>query len=280
MLTDDELIERIQSGESDQVEFTETVTKKRQWQQLHYDMHEVGGASIENDIDMENFTRYLPNAVSAEVLQENERNPEEQMQSLRLITRENIPTVTAILMLGKDTRYWFPGAYIQFVRFDGNEVTNMPKNQSEVRGTLSEQVRELDNILKANLSVALDTRGTTHLEFPDYPYEALRELVRNAIIHRNYESYTPVRVYWFTDKIVINNPGGTYGEVSRGNFGDGITTSYRNPTIAEAMKNMGFTQQFGMGIAKAQKALKDNGNPPVEFDIQDNFISATVTKRP
>lgn len=61
---------------------------------------------------------------------------------------------------------------------------------------------------------------------------------------------------------------------------DGDATSYRNPTIAEAMKNQGFMQRFGMGIATAREALEENGNPPLEFKIEDTFFFATIRKRP
>ena len=254
------------------------LTEKRRWRQLPHDMHEMSGAST-HDIDMQRFTQeYLPFAVSPEALKENKRNPEEQMQPLRLLTSKNVPTVTALLMLGKNIRYWLPGAYVQFVRFEGNEVTDPVKNHKEINGTLPDQLRQLDSILKANISVSLDTSGGTHLESPDYPYQALRELVRNAVIHRDYQSYTPVRVYWFSNKIVISSPGGVYGEVTKENFGKGIT-SYRNPTIAEAIKNMGFMQQFGIGLAMVHKELKNNGNPPADFDINKSFIFVTIKKR-
>ena len=194
------------------------LTEKRHWRQLPHDMHEMSGAST-HDIDMQRFTQeYLPFAVSPEVLKENERNPEEQMQSLRLLTPKNIPTVTALLMLGKDIRYWFPGAYVQFVRFEGNKVSDPIKNHEGINGTLPDQLHQLDSILKTNISVSLDTSGTTHLESPDYPYQVLRELVSNAVIHRNYQSYTPVRIYWFADKICISSPGGVYGESNQREF--------------------------------------------------------------
>ena len=86
-----------------------------------------------------------------------------------------------------------------------------------------------------------------------------------------------MRVYWFADEINISSPGGVYGDVTKENFGTGIT-SYRNPTIAEAIKNMGFMQQFGIGLAMVHKELKNNGNPPANFDINENFISVTIKK--
>ena len=80
----------------------------------------VSGATVEADLDMRAFENdYLPCAVSPEVLAENRRDKGEQLRALRLVARNGAPTVTAILVLGRDPRYWFPGAYLRFVRYDG-----------------------------------------------------------------------------------------------------------------------------------------------------------------
>ncbi len=257
------------------------LTEKRRWGNMPYDMQGVIGASVESDLGMRQFEHeYLPTAISPEVLQENDRKLEAQLQALRMTTHDGTPTVTAILILGKDLLNWFPGAYIQFVRYAGNEVTDPILDQKEIHGTLPEQLHKLEQILKANIRNALNTSGDRHIEKPDYPLDALRELTRNAIIHRNYEnSNTPVKVHWFADKVEIISPGSVYGAVTRDNFGQQGTTAYRNPTIAEAMKNMGYMQRFGIGIATARKALEQNGNPPLEFDVQDTFIFTKIKKQ-
>ena len=257
------------------------LTEKRVWANVPYDMRGVGGAFVQKDLDLRRFKdEYLPNAVSPEVLEENDRDVDAQLQALRLTTPAGKPTVTAILILGTDTRYWFPDAYVQFVRFSGNDLTDSILDQKEINGTLPEQLRQLDSILKTNIRNALDTSGETHIEKPDYPFEALRELARNAIIHRNYEnSATPVRLCWFDDRVEIINPGSVYGVVTPDNFGQPGATAYRNPTIAEAMKNMGFIQQFGIGIATARRALAQNDNPSPEFDVQDTMICTTIRKQ-
>jgi len=258
------------------------LTEKRRWGNLAFDMHGVAGATVEDDLDMQKFeTEYLPAAVSPEVLEENARSAEDQLRALRLVTRDGTPTATAILMLGVDPRRWFPGAYIQFVRYDGGEVTDPVLDQVELSGTLSGQLREADFLLKRNITTALDMSGDRHVEKPDYPFVALRELVRNAVIHRNYDNSTaPVRISWFRDCLQISSPGSVYGEVTRQNFGDPDATSYRNPAIAEAMKYQGFMEHFGTGIAKARKALKENGNPPPELRPEDTFVFVTIHKRP
>lgn len=96
-----------------------------------------------------------------------------------------------------------------------------------------------------------------------YPQLAIRELLMNAVMHRDYQSNAPIRFYQFSDRIEIQNPGGLYGAAAdfpRQN-------DYRNPKIAEAMKNLAYVNQFGRGIATVQAALHTNGNQPAEFDI-------------
>lgn len=248
---------------------------------LLYDMQGVRGASVGSDLDLRRFeNEYLPSAVSREVLEKNECSPEAQLQSLRLTAQDGTPTVTAILLLGRDPSFWMPGAYIQFVRYAGNAVTDSIKDQKAIRGTLSDQLIELDKILKAHISNALDTSGERHVEKPDYPFVALRELSRNAVIHRNYEgTCSPVRVSWFADRVEIINPWSVCGAVTRENFGKGDLTAYRNPTIAEAMKAMGFAQKSGRGISTVRRALGDNMNPELKFDVHDTFVLATVRKQ-
>ena len=257
------------------------LTEKRRWGNIPYDMQGVAGATVEADLDMRAFENdYLPCAVSPEVLAENRRDRREQLQALRLVAPDGAPTVTAILVLGRDPRYWFPGAYLQFVRYGGTAVTDEILDHAEISGPLPEQLREADRLLRLHIPHALDTRGERHVEERTYPYEALRELLRNAAIHRNYEtSHTPVRISWLVDRVEILSPGSAFGEVGRDNFGRGAT-SYRNPTIAEAMKNMGFMQRFGIGIETARRTLADNGNPAPEFDVQDAFVLVTVRRRP
>lgn len=266
----------------DQATFEEErrLAEKRRWKDVEYDSQGVFEATIEADFDMRRFKEeYLPSAAPLKILEENRRPPEQQLEALGLVRPGGIPTVAAILLFNATPRRWFPGAYIQFVRFDGKKVTDPVVDQVEVNGSLFDQLRQIDVILKQNITRALDTSGETHVEIPDYPFEALRELVRNAVIHRNYDSNTPVRLYWFSDRVEVVNPGPLYGEVNRANFGAGHMTAYRNPTIAEAMKNMEFIQKFGYGIPTARETLEENGNPPFEFDVQDPFILVIIRKR-
>ena len=98
----------------------------------------------------------------------------------------------------------------------------------------------------------------------------------NAVLHRSYESTAPIRVYWFSDRVEIQSPGGLYGEASPQNFPR--QNSYRNPVLAEAMKTLGFVNRFGRGVIRAQSALAKNGNPPPEFQFDPGYVCAILRK--
>lgn len=82
----------------------------------------------------------------------------------------------------------------------------------------------------------------------------------------------------FSDRIEILNPDGLCGDLPPAQFPHG--TSYRNPVVAEAAKTWGFVNRYGRGIAVAQAALRQNGSPEAEFDLQSNHVLVTVRKRP
>src|SRR5437667_11248638 len=110
------------------------------------------------------------------------------------------------------------------------------------------------------------TSETREVRTPDYPLVALQQVVRNAIMHRSYENTNnPVRITWFSDRIEVVSPGGPFGIVSVENFGTGVT-DYRNPTLAEVMRGLGYVQRFGAGIPLTRSSLAKNENPEPRFE--------------
>ncbi|MEK7753840.1 MAG: RNA-binding domain-containing protein, partial [Acidobacteriota bacterium] len=227
------------------------LSEKRRARDLPFDIRSLPSASLD-DLDLEfSFRDYLAKALSRDVLEQNQRSPVHQLTSLRLATAEHppIPTVLGVLVTGKDPAGFIPGAYVQFLRIDGTELTDPIKDASDIGGPLAEALRTLDEKLHAHISVARDlTSQPFEVRSPEYPINALRQLLYNAVLHRTYEgTNAPVRVSWFSDRIEILSPGGPYGLVNLDNFGRPGIADYRNPHLAEAMKNLGYVQKFGVG---------------------------------
>jgi ATP-dependent DNA helicase RecG len=260
------------------------LAEKRRARDLPFDIWPVPSATVE-DIDSLLFTRvYLPSAVAVETLEQNDRAIEQQLTSLRFVTVEPqpVPTVLGILVCGKDPRQFIPNDYIQFLRIDGAQLTDPIKDQREIGGPLADLLRVLDEIFEAHISVASDvTSRNLEIRRPDYPLVALQQIGRNAVLHRAYEgTNSPVKIMWFNDRIEILSPGGPFGQVTAENFGQPGITDYRNPHLAEAMKNLGYVQRFGVGIPLARQELAQNGNPPPEFAVEATYVLATIRRRP
>ncbi len=256
------------------------LSEKRQAKDLPFDLHPISSATI-SDFILDLFKQsYLPAAVAPDILEKNQRTIEQQLASLRFTSVDplNIPTVVGLLTIGKTPADYIPGAYVQFLRIDGTTLADPILDQEECHGPLPDLLLQLDKILKTNIRIATDIQSqSTEQQSPDYPISALQQLVRNAVMHRNYEtSNAPIRLTWFQDRIEIHNPGGPYGQVTRQNFGTPGITDYRNPNVAESMKTLGFVQRFGAGLEIARQTLDENGNLAPDFDIQDGYILVTV----
>jgi len=265
------------------VEDERRLTEKRRARDLPFDMQPVRAATL-LDLDVDLFRRsYLPSSVAPEVIAENRRSIEQQLASLRMVTRgggEPIPTVVGVLVLATDPLQFIPCAHVQFLRIDGDKLTDPIRDGVVISGPLPELLQVLEQKLEAHIETARDfTSGSVELVRPDYPMVALQQLTRNAILHRSYDgTNAPVRVNWFSDRIEILNPGGPFGQVNKSNFGMAGITDYRNSYLAEAMRNLGYVQKFGVGISLAKSELEKNGNPPLEFRVEDSYVLATMRK--
>jgi ATP-dependent DNA helicase RecG len=235
-----------------------------------------------DDIALDLFlTTYRSAAIDPVVIAENERDIKLQLASLRFFDlRTDRPTNAAVMLFGKDPCSIAPGAYVQYVRYDGALQSDPVSSERRFSGDLTTVMRELD-LLVASIAnerpIVVD--GPADRTVADYPARASHELIMNAVIHRTYDaSTTPTMISHFNDKIEILNPGGLYGDLTRQDFPR--LTSYRNPIIAEAAKTLGFVNRFGRGIDLAQTLLQRNGSAVATFDVEGNYFLATMQRRP
>ena len=222
---------------------------------------------------------YRQQVIAAEVIAENGRSLEQQLASLRFFDlTKGCPTHAGIVLFGLDVRKWLPGAYVQFLRVDGDSLAAPVINDRELSGDLLTVLRELDALVDAQLvQFPVEASALRERNVEAYPRLAVRELLMNAVMHRDYASTAPLRITWLNDRLEIQSPGGLYGEASRENFPR--QTSYRNPVIAEAMKGLGYVNRYGRGVLRANAALEKNGSPPAAFQFDPGYVLATIPRR-
>ena len=252
------------------------LNERRRYKNTPYDISPIPPVRLD-DLSRSSFENdYLPAAFAPDILKENNRTYEERLASCKMIVGPDDPTPTrlGVLTLGKTPRHYLPCAYIQFLRLAGAELIDPVSDEDLIEGTLPDMIRRTEEKLRAHNRVAYDmTSGPVHIKTSDYPLPALQQILYNAVLHRTYENTNaPVRVYWYDDRIEINSPGGPYGNVTTANFGQPGIADYRNPNIADVMKTYGFIQRFGRGIPIAENEMKRNGNPPLEFRVDQSAV--------
>ena len=254
--------------------------EKRRYKDAPFDIHPIPSSDL-SDLNLTQFEHeYLELAFAPEILEANDRTLEERLAATKMIASadERFATVMGILVLGKNPQDFLPGAYVQFLRIDGKDLTDEILDSEEIRGAIPDQIRRLDDKLNGHNRTAIDIiSGPVERRTELYPLQALQQIIRNAVMHRTYEvTNAPIRVYWFNDRIEISSPGGAFGAVTPENFGEPGPTDYRNPNLAEAMKTLGFVQRFGIGISMARRLLSEAGHPKPEFKIDNANAIVTI----
>jgi len=256
------------------------LSEKRRHRDIPFDISPRPSAQLA-DLNRPFFEdEYIRGAFAPDSLELNERSYEQRLSACRMIVSvdDTTPTVLGLLALSRTPTRWLPGAYVQFLRVQGTAWSDPIVDEAVLDGPVSAMIRRLDDKMAAHNRVAVDfTSQEREVRRYLYPPVALQQLTRNAVMHRAYESTNaPVRAYWFDDRIEIINPGGPFGNVTPANFGQPGLADYRNPHLAEAMRVLNLVQRFAVGIATAQAALRENGNPPVSFQVDESMVFARV----
>lgn len=245
-----------------------------------FDASPCFAATIE-DIDLDVICKnYLPQAIDTEVLNEDNRTIKEQLASVHLFDLiHDCPTNAAVILFGKKPQYYMSGSFVQYVHFAGNDNGSDILNERQFKGNLCSMLPQIESFLRdavvtsRPMSVSILREKTVQ----NYPNMALRELLMNACMHRDYQSNMPIRFYQYNNRIEIVNAGGLYGEARPENFP--TINDYRNPIIAEAMRNLKYVNMFNRGIQRVKSLLAKNGNPEPIF-VVDKITAFEVVVKP
>jgi len=221
------------------------------------------------DIDLENVKRYIrkANETGRRNIDENE-NPLQVLEKLELM-KEGKPTWAAILLFHKHPQRLLSQGVIHCGRF--KEETIVIDDQM-IEGPIIEQVEEAMDFIRKNISVKFVMTGKPAREqIWDYPLEALREGIINAVCHRDYTipSNTEIRIY--DDKLIVWSPGGLPLGITIEDLYGPHPSVLRNKGIASIFYDMGWIEQWGSGIDKMCKACSKAGLPEPQFEQYQGF---------
>ena len=186
--------------------------------------------------------------------------------NLHLVDKDGISYAGALLFTEKAEK-WIAGAYIKVGKFGENEADLV--YHDDVHGSLIEQAEKtLDLIYFKYLKAKISYEDGLHRveKFP-FPREALRELILNALVHKDYSSNIPIQISVSDDKIYIANVGSLPDDWTVKRLLGKHSSRPRNPTIAGCVYLTGMIETWGRGIRKVFDECKRHGCPPPEYEV-------------
>ena len=181
------------------------------------------------------------------------------------LSDEETPTHAGILFFGKYPQRFFQNAQLRVVRFKGTSVTHPVIDRLDCSGALWEMVNAAEEFIRKNIRL-LSFRTSKSFQRDDkfeYPLEALREAIINALIHRNYQKHSDVRVFIFDNRVEVINPG-TFPE---GVSPDAPVHEPVNPILSQFMYDVGFIERYGSGIRMMKRLSEEWGNKAPRYEL-------------
>ncbi|MCL4481707.1 MAG: ATP-dependent DNA helicase [Bacteroidetes bacterium] len=231
--------------------------------QISWDSYPFHKATY-NDLNEERIIRFIErvNDGGRFILPE---NPETALSKLKLVGDQSVSNAAMILFSNENLFY-----NVHVGRF---KDPSLIIDDKMINGSLFEVVEETIRFVISHLKVAFEISGETtqRNEIFEYPIPAIRELVLNALIHRDYTSSSDVQIKIYDQKISFFNPGNLYGGLTIEALNtDSYSSQTRNKLIAEAFYLTRDIEKYGSGFIRVRKEISTYETMTFSFNEEGN----------
>ena len=196
-------------------------------------------------------------------------NRGQQLLSWKVLKKNGsdlLATNAFALLTGK----YFPFAKIQCALFKGTE-RDFFIDKKEYDGCLYEQIENAYQFVLRHINLGAEINGLVRKDTYELPVAAIREMIVNAVCHRNYMDNSCIQVAVYDDRIEVTSPGMLYGGLTLEEAVSG-RSKIRNRIIADIFSRMEIIEEWGTGIRRILHRAKEYGLPEPEFmEIGDTF---------
>ena len=214
---------------------------------------------------------------------------EEQIYEMLNIKRDERFTLAAVMNFALYPQGVFPQLGITAVVVPGYSIGELGNSgerfvdNKRIEGTISEMLEEAMVFCKRNMKIKtiIDSKTGKRNDRTEYPINAVREAILNALIHRDYSVHTegtPIQINFFTDRLEIHSPGGLYGRMTVEQLGK-VRPDLRNPTLATMAESLNQAENRYSGIPTIRMEMKEYGLPEPEFKNGRNEFIVTLYNR-
>jgi predicted HTH transcriptional regulator len=185
---------------------------------------------------------------------------------------------SGLLFLGKDPSQHFPQCRIFADAFRGTVPDSTPADQVTLSGPAPVLVEQIWDFVQKNTRHPMRVVGLSRIALDEYPREAVREVVVNAIAHRNYEDAArQILVKLFIDRLEVLSPGDlmrplTLSKLKKGN----CQPCSRNPVLGQYLNHLRLMDQRGSGIGRMKSAMLNHGLEEPQYDLVEGYFRVTL----
>lgn len=245
---------------------------------IHDELRTVDRALIEN-LSKDNIIEYL---IKLRRQKQNLVNLEDKrILETQGTVQNQLPTLAGLMLLGEYPQEFFPQLSVTAMVVQGKEIGELGSDgerfvdNKRIEGTIPQMLEGTLAFVRRNMKVkTIITEDGIRADKPEYPIKAVREIILNALIHRDYSVHTdrsPIRLVMYEDRLELENRGGLYGRITVDDLGKAAADT-RNPYIAGALEIMINTENRFSGIPTVRTELKKAGMPdPVFIDRRGVF---------
>lgn len=188
------------------------------------------------------------------------------------------PTYAALLLFGHHPQRWLPAATILSARFSGITFGDQYIKQ-DMHGSLPEQLLQAELFVRDNLRSVVRLKGLRHQETLEYPFEAVRELLVNAVAHRDYNLQGDcIHLNIFADRLEVTSPGKLPGPVTLKNLLEARFS--RNAVIVQVLADLGYVERLGYGLERVVNLMGENGLQLPRFEEHAGTFRVTLLGEP
>ena len=231
---------------------------------IHYDELPVPATSID-ELDILYFRRFFERFYQTRIDENLDLN--KLLENMKILTRQDkklVFTVGGYLLFGLNPQKELPFCKITIAKFEGNKIGE-EFEKKDLDGNLEEQIKAADTVLNLYLKTRVNIKGFENELKPEIPKEVLREVVVNAVAHRDYHITSQIRIFIFDNRLEIMSPGKLPNGITLENIKLGVH-SERNPLIVSYLAKMGYMTQIGTGIVRMTRLLKEHTGKEPEFE--------------
>ncbi len=253
-------------------EYERSILEKHK-DKLYFDSQICKEATIK-DIDKEKIKWFLKKAKAERNLNiDYSTSSVEALKRLNLLI-DNKPTNTAILMFGKNPQRFFIQSEIRCARFKGIKAVKPFIDMKVIDGSIYEQIDQTEKFILFNIKKAawIEPGKIERQEKWEYPPDAIREAIINAIAHRDYYSSANVHISIFDDRIEIWNPGKLPPPLTPKNLKEEHKSIPVNPSLANLLFLIKYIERWGTGTNDIIKWCREEDLPePIFKEVTGGF---------